>query len=335
MTAQPGRRIGVRFEGFETLDEARDIAREAEAAGASSVWMTQHLGGRDVFLLAGSIAAATRTIRVVPSNVSPFIAHPTTSAMAIATLAELVPGRVAASVGIGNQLDLLQSGIVPTEAEVAVCDFVSALGALFRGDPAHMHGATFRLDGAKLSVRPSDPVPIYVTALQPSLARRAGTIGAALQLSAGFTPAFARRCVEAYLEGAGSSENPPPDAMIRSRAAFAYFGTDASASFEGVRRKLAYLLRNKLMAENLDSSGLAIDQAAIIECIARRDLDGAARLVPDDAVRAFAVAGTSAQRRAIADAYFDAGCDELLINVGTGEDERAAALELIAAYRLP
>lgn len=333
MTGQPARRIGIRFEGFETLDEARTIAREAEAAGASSVWMTQHLGGRDALLLAGTIAAATQTIRVVPSNISPFIAHPTTSAMAIATLAELVPGRVAASVGIGNQLDLLQSGIVPSEAELAVCDFVSALVALFRGEPVHMHGATFRLDGAKLSVRPSETVPLYVTALQPSLAQRAGTIGAALQLSAGFSPAFAGRCVEAYLEGAASSGIAPTDASIRSRAVFAYFGTEATASFEGVRRKLAYLLRNKLMAQNLASSGLAIDQAAIIECIARRDLDGAARLVPDDAVVAFAVAGTAAQRRAIADAYFDSGCDELLINVGTGDDERAAALELIAAYR--
>lgn len=333
MTNQPVRRVGIRFEGFETLDEARSIARAAEAAGASSVWMTQHLGGRDALLLAGTIAAATQSIRVVPSNLSPFIGHPTTSAMAIATLAELAPGRVAASVGIGNQLDLLQSGIVPSEAEAAVCDFVSALVELFHGEPAHMHGATFRLDGAKLSVRPVKGIPLYVTALQPSLARRAGTIGAALQLSAGFSPAFARRCVDAYLEGLASSGIVPTDGTIRSLAAFAYFGTEASASFEGVRRKLAYLLRNKLMAENLASSGLTIDQAAIIECIARRDLDGAARLVPDEAVVAFAVAGTSAQRRATADAYFDSGCDELLINVGTGEDERAAALELIGAYR--
>ncbi len=327
LTRMRPRRLGVRIEGFETLDEARALAREAEAAGASSVWMTQHLGGRDSPTLATIIAAGTSRLRVVPSNISPFIAHPTPTAMMLATLAEFAAGRVAASIGIGNPLDLSQSGARVSDAEDAVCDFVGALDALFERKPVTATGRTFRLDGATLSVAAGVAIPIYVTALEPKMARRAGATTAALQLSAGFSPAFAASCVQAFDGGAAQAGI---DASARPRACFAYFGTDERASFEGVRRKLAYLFRNRLMAENIRLSGLPIDQAAIIDCVARRDLDAATRLVPDEAVEAFAVTGSLHTCSATVQRFFEAGIDEMLINVGSTAAERAAAFALIA-----
>ena len=322
------KRLGIRFEGFEGLDEARALARAAEAAGASSLWMSQHLGGRDAPTLATIIAAGTQRIRVVPSNLSPFITHPTTVAMMLATLSEFAPGRVAASIGIGNPLDLSQSGAVVEEAEDAVCDFVGALDRLFTRQPVEFAGRTFRLGGAKLNVAAGVAIPVYVTCLEPKMARRAGATSASLQLSAGFSPAFAAACVEAFDGGAA---NAGLDASGRPRACFAYFGTDERESFEGVRRKLAYLFRNRLMAENIRLSGLPIDQAAIIECIGRRDLEAATRLVPDAAVEAFAVTGSLSTCLATVRRFFDAGIDEMLINVGSTEAERNAAFELIAA----
>ncbi len=322
------KRIGIRFEGFETLAQARELAVRAEAAGASSVWVTQHLGGRDIAALSTAIAVDTTRIRIVPSNISPFIAHPTTTAMALATLAELAPGRIAASVGIGNALDLGKSGVAPKDSEDAVCDFVAGLQALLAGGPVQREGRTYKLDGAKLAAPPSSPpasaVPLYITALEPGIAARAAGVGAALQLSAGFSPEFARRCVDAYATA-------PNGKTVPGRAGFAYFGTDESSSFEGVRRKLAYLFRNRLMADNLRMSGLPIDQAAIIEAVARNDLDAATRMVPDEAVGAFAITGNHMQCLAIAQRFFDAGLDELLINVGSTEAEITAALALITA----
>ena len=318
------RRIGIRFEGFETLAQARELAVRAEAAGASSVWVTQHLGGRDIAALSTAIAVDTQRIRIVPSNISPFIAHPTTTAMALATLAELAPGRIAASVGIGNALDLGKSGVAPKDAEDSVCDFVAGLQALLGGGPVQREGRTYKLDGAKLAAPPSSAIPLYITALEPGIAARAAGVGAALQLSAGFSPEFAKRCVDAYMTA-------PAGKTVPGRAGFAYFGTDESSSFEGVRRKLAYLFRNRLMADNLRISGLPIDQPAIIEAVARNDLDAATRMVPDEAVGAFAITGNHTQCLAIAQRFFDAGLDELLINVGSTEAEITAALALITA----
>ena len=327
MSAHP-KRLGIRFEGFEGLAEARAIASEAEGAGASSIWMTQHLGGRDAITLATIIASGTSTIRVVPSNLSPFISHPTTTAMMLATLAEFAPGRVAASIGIGNQLDLGQSGVVPEAPEDAVCDFLAALEKLFERQPVRLTGRTFQLDGAGLKGKPGTPVPLYVTALGPGIARRAAATSAGVQLSAGFSPEFAASCIAAFDAGAAETG---ADVAKRPRAGFAYFGTSEPASLEAVRRKLAYLFRNRLMAENIRMSGLAIDQPAIIDCIARHDLDSATRLVPDAAVEAFAVTGERDRCIATVRRFFDAGVDELLINVGDSAAERRAAFDLIAA----
>ncbi len=321
------KRLGIRFEGFESLAEARAIASEAEAAGASSIWMTQHLGGRDAVTLAAIILAGTRSIRVAPSNLSPFIAHPTTTAMMLATLAEFAPGRVAASIGIGNPLDLGQSGAAPSASEDAVCDFLAALERLFEKQPVRFAGRTFRLDGARMKIAPGAPLPLYVTALEPAMARRAGPTSAGVQLSAGFSPEFARACIDAFDAGAADAGR---DAAARPRAGFAYFGTGESASIESVRRKLAYLFRNRLMAENIRLSGLAVDQAAIIDCVARSDLDAATRLVSDAAIDAFAVTGSREQCTAKVRRFFDAGIDELLINVGASDAERRAAFDLIA-----
>jgi alkanesulfonate monooxygenase SsuD/methylene tetrahydromethanopterin reductase-like flavin-dependent oxidoreductase (luciferase family) len=248
--------------------------------------------------------------------------------MMLATLAEFAPGRVAASVGIGNQLDLGQSGAVPEAPEDAVCDFLAALDRLFERQPVHLAGRTFKLEGARLSVAPGSAVPLYVTALDQRMAHRAGTTPAAVQLSAGFSPEFAASCIAAFDAGAAEAG---ADVAARPRAGFAYFGTGERASLEGVRRKLAYLFRNRLMAENIRMSGLAIDQAAIIECIARHDLDSATRLVPDAAVEAFAVTGDHDECIARVRRFFDAGIDELLINVGASAAERRAAFDLIAA----
>jgi len=245
----------------------------------------------------------------------------------LATLAEFAPGRVAASIGIGNQLDLGQSGVAPEAPEDAVCDFLAALDRLFERQPVSLAGRTFRLDGARLTIAPASPVPLYVTVLGPGMARRAAATSAGVQLSAGFSPEFAASCIEAFDAAAKGAA----DVAARPRAGFAYFGTGERASIESVRRKLAYLFRNRLMAENIRMSGLAIDQAAIIDCVARHDLDAATRLVPDAAVEAFAVTGERDRCLATVHRFFDAGVDELLINVGASAAERRAAFDLIAA----
>jgi alkanesulfonate monooxygenase SsuD/methylene tetrahydromethanopterin reductase-like flavin-dependent oxidoreductase (luciferase family) len=58
-------------------------------------------------------------------------------------------------------------------------------------------------------------------------------------------------------------------------------------------------------------------------------MDTATRLVPDEAVDAFAVGGTPVQCRDRLQAYLDTGIDEPVLSILGGPEERALALSLL------
>ena len=98
--------VGVSFDGFSTFDAAIALAKEAVAAGATGLWMADHLGYREAILSCLGFALAVPDVRVIPTAVSPYLRHPMPTAMQMATLAEAAPGRAAIAVGVGNPLFL-------------------------------------------------------------------------------------------------------------------------------------------------------------------------------------------------------------------------------------
>src|ERR1700736_6713410 len=105
-------RVGVSFDGFVATGEAIALARRAVEAGASSLWMAEHLGYREAIATCMAFAIKTPGPMLVPTAVSPYLWHPMPTAMAMATLDEMAPGRVAIAVGAGNPLFLAESGRV-------------------------------------------------------------------------------------------------------------------------------------------------------------------------------------------------------------------------------
>ena len=71
---------------------------------------------------------------------------------------------------------------------------------------------------------------------------------------------------------------------------------------------------------------------AIVDAVAARDLDKAASLVPDEAVEAFAVAGTPLECAKSLEAYLEAGLQEPVIQVSGSEEEKSLALQVIRQF---
>ena len=88
-------RLGVSFDGFVTTDEAIALAQRAVAAGARSLWVAEHLGYREAIATCMAFALKAPGAMLVPTAVSPYLWHPTPTAMAMATLAEVAPGGAA------------------------------------------------------------------------------------------------------------------------------------------------------------------------------------------------------------------------------------------------
>ena len=87
-----------------------EMAVAAEEAGAEVCLIADEGNGRDVWVTLGAIATATEKIVVGPGVTNPFTRHPVTTATAVATLAEMAPGRVWAGLGAGAPSTLAPIG---------------------------------------------------------------------------------------------------------------------------------------------------------------------------------------------------------------------------------
>jgi 5,10-methylenetetrahydromethanopterin reductase len=321
-------RLGIFFDGFCSGAEMLEVTRQAEAAGAHSVWFAQHMGYRDALVWAGAAAALTSRIELVPTAISPYLWPPLPVAMAMASLRELAGDRVALAVSVGNLLNLSQSGVEPEKPLRVMREYVAALRGFAAGEALSEEGHLHRLRGARMFFDGGGSYPIHIASTGPQMLRLAGAIGDGVLLSAGLTLPMCRRCLDEAEKGARSAGRPAGAVL---RAAFINFNVsrDGAAARAAVLRKLAFLFRSRGHAQNIASSGLPIDHAAIIEAQARHDLDAAVALLPPEAADVFAVAGTPDACRARLAQYLSIGLDELILEISGDAAERALALELI------
>src|ERR1700738_2087723 len=139
--------VGVFFDGFSSPPERLQVCREAELAGASSLWFAQHMGYREAMVWATAAASVTTRATLVPTAISPYLWPPLPVAMAISTLGELAPGRGILAVSVGNILNLAESCIVLKKPHRIMREYVEALRALWRGGPASFEGEVPHLRG--------------------------------------------------------------------------------------------------------------------------------------------------------------------------------------------
>jgi alkanesulfonate monooxygenase SsuD/methylene tetrahydromethanopterin reductase-like flavin-dependent oxidoreductase (luciferase family) len=183
-------RFGVSFDGFGETAGALATAHEVVAAGAVSLWMAEHMGYREAMVTSMGFRMNDPGAVVVPTAVSPYLWHPSPTAMSLATLAEVGTAPVGIAVGVGNPLFLAESGKKIEKPIRAVREFIECLGALWTGEAAHYEGELFRLAGARLAFRPPQPLIVYVAAIGEQMLSLAARIADGVVLSAGMSAPF-------------------------------------------------------------------------------------------------------------------------------------------------
>ena len=305
-------KIGVSFDGFASFGESLDTAREAEAAGARSFWMAEHLGYRDPLTSCMAFALATRESTVVPTAISPFLRNPVPLAMSLATLAE--------------------AGLKLEKPLAANREYLGALRGLWSGEPVHAPEAMLhRLAGARMMFKPPQPIPVYLAPMKEQMLRFAGREADGVVLSAGLSAEYARVSLALVAAGARAADRDPAGVHA---AAYIFFvaSKDERDAMAKSRRKLAFVLRNRYIDDAVAHSGIPIDQEAIIAAIARRDLDAAAALVPEEAVEAFAVWGNRRRCAQRLQQYVDAGVREPVLFLTGEASDRPESLAVIAEF---
>lgn len=318
------RRLGLCFDGFYSINEMMELAQLADQVGMESIWMSDHLCFRDSLTSSMAFLTTTKRIKVIPAPLSPYSRHPIISAMAIATMEELAPGRVEATAGTGNAAALEEVGIKVTRPLKTMREYLEVLRSFLGGETVNFHGEIFNVNGAKMGFKPRSPMRIYMTAVKPKMLRLAGEVGDGVLLSAGCAPKYISLCVEEVRRGAerrGRSlrERDVAGFIITSVSENRREAIDASKTF------LAYIFRNKHHAENIRMGGGKVDQEGLAAAIGRRDWEEAKKFISDEIVFVHSISGTMTDCRKRLEEFVKGGLHlPILLPMGTQEARKRA-----------
>jgi len=153
------------------------LAQLAEELEFDCLWVSDtHMIWREAYVLLGAIAATTRRIELAPGVTHPRGRHPSVIASALATLAELAPGRVNLGIGVGasGPANIGEKAAPLAELEQTI----TFVRQLLQGEPAVRADKQMRLQFA-----PGTAVPVYVAAASERTLEMSGRVadGALIQ----------------------------------------------------------------------------------------------------------------------------------------------------------
>jgi 5,10-methylenetetrahydromethanopterin reductase len=188
--------IGMCFDPGFPAAAVVDYAERLEAADIDELWIIE-----DCFQTAGitlAAAALARTSRLqVGFGILPAVSrNVAVTAMELATLAELAPGRVIAGIGHGVQNWMAQMGARTPSPLNTLDEVVTALKRLLDGERVTVTGRHVVLDDVALDPAPGTAPPVLVGAQQPRSMALAGRVGDGLVLVEGSGPSHVRACLD-------------------------------------------------------------------------------------------------------------------------------------------
>ncbi len=213
-----------------------EFAVLAEQAGFDSVVVSDHFqpwrhtGGHAPFSFAWLGAVGERTSRIVlgTSVVTPtFRYHPSVVAQATATLAVLNPGRVMLGIGTGESMNEVPATGMPwpefKERYARLREAISLMRRLWSEERVTFDGAYYHTRNATLYDRPTEPIPLYVAAGGPQVARYVGRVADGFICTSGKGEALYRdQLLPALVEGAKAARRDPQaiDRLIEIKVSF-------------------------------------------------------------------------------------------------------------------
>ena len=166
--------VGMCFDRTFPAPLVLDVARDLERGGADQLWVIE-----DCFYTAGvSLTAAALSVTerlTVGLGILPAVArNPAVTAMELATLCALAPGRFLPGIGHGVQDWMGQMGARPASPVTTLEEVLVAVGRLLDGERVTMHGRHVHLDDVQLDQPPPSPPPLLAGVRGPRSLAMAG-----------------------------------------------------------------------------------------------------------------------------------------------------------------
>jgi len=207
----------------EDLPDFLASVRAAEDAGYARAWLVDgQMLWQDLYVYMTHALAATERIAVGSGLTNPLTRHPSVTASAHATLAQLHPGRVLLGIGRGdNAVRTLGLKPVPT-AELART--VPRLRAWMAGEET---------DGARIRWA-HERVPIMMGATGPRNLRLAGALADVVMIYVGVHPTSVRWAIGHVRAGAEEARRDPTEVAVATLCAM-HVSDDQERAWEECR----------------------------------------------------------------------------------------------------
>ncbi|MEU2305679.1 LLM class flavin-dependent oxidoreductase [Streptomyces misionensis] len=290
---------------------ARDVvpyARRAEELGFEQIWVVEDLGWRGGIAQAATVLAATTRTTVGVGILPAGARNVCFTAMELATLAQLHPGRLVAGIGHGMPDWMRQAGNRPASPLTLIKEYTTALRLLLRGEPGPAGGRYVRCEGVVLTETPHpEAVPPVVLGVRgPRSQQAAGEVADGLLLAEPAAPAYITASLR-HLDGGTASAAGDREIVTYDAAAV---DDDEETALTRVRPGLEPIGEPD-WAAHIEPLPFAAELRA--HRAACPDGRAFARTMPADWVRELSIAGTPDQARAAIAARHAAGATSVVL----------------------
>ena len=191
-----GMNVGMCFDRSLPAPFVVEVAEALEADGVDQLWVIE-----DCFYTAGISLAATALARTesltVGIGILPAVArNPAVTAMEIATLAQLAPGRLLAGIGHGVQDWMEQMGARTPSPLTTLDEAITIVRRLLHGESVTFEGSVFSMHDVALVAPPHDPPAVLAGVRGRKSLALAGRVADGVVLAEGAGPTYVREAIE-------------------------------------------------------------------------------------------------------------------------------------------
>jgi 5,10-methylenetetrahydromethanopterin reductase len=348
--------LSIALQSDEDLAAYAGLAPRIEELGFAAISVYADLGYPSPLLPLITAAQATRTIRLGPACLNPYLLHPVEIANQLHMLDSVSGGRAYLGLARGAWLDAV--GVSQDRPVRRLREAVDVVRRLMRGDDTGYQGEIFQVaPGVRLAYRPVRPdVDLLLGAWGPLGLALAGELAGEVKIGGTANPALLPRARQALARGAARAGRPPDDVGLVC-GAVTVVDEDGAGARRLARAEVATYLPVVAALDGValgsggpdhadpgpagpDSGGLgfaglgAAELATMQRLVRAGDHEAAGRLVPDAVLDRFAFSGTPDQVAAQVAALLEAGATR--VEFGTPHGLTAASgIELLGRRVLP
>lgn len=280
--------VGAIFRPSNPPELALEVARAADAAGLAELWLWEDCFAEGGLTTATAMLASTERLKVGIGLLPVPLRNVAITAMELATVERLFPGRLIPGFGHGVLNWMGQVGARVESPMTLLREHLTALRTLLSGAELSTEGRYVRLDRVKLEWPPVDPMPLHAGGVKPKTLQLCGELADATIITGGTTPDELRAACQEIERGrqAGrraeahrvsvfvmAATGPDADQRLRGEADRWGFPPDADVGVAGSAEQIAAGLQKWIEA--------GADAVLLQPVTGQEDLPGYVRFVAE------------------------------------------------------